>query len=109
MSWMLDVAFDRADDHFANTRGAGFGQQWFQDCHPALHRVRGQQHLGYKQDTVAEICPNDGHATHKRFGQDVVGFPLAFKQDVHAFLDLFFQTIVKVIEHLLDKFFIVEL
>ena len=91
------------------TRGAPVSaKKRLEDGHAALHRVGSQEHLGHKQDPVAEILADDGHATHERFGQDVIGLPLAFKQDVDAFLDLFLQAVIKVIKHLLDKFFIVQ-
>ena len=104
----MDVALDRADHHLADARCAGFGQQRLEDEHAALHRVGGQQHLGYEQDAIAEVGTDDGHAAHKCLGQDVVGFPIAFQQNVHGLFDLFFQTVIKVVEHLLDQFLVVQ-
>jgi trimethylamine--corrinoid protein Co-methyltransferase len=40
------------------------------------------------------------------FGQDVVGRPAALQQDVDAFLDLFLETVIEVVMHLLDEFII---
>ena len=104
----MDVALDGADDHLAHTRRAGFGQKRLEDGHAALHRVGGQKHLGDKEDTVAEILAHDGHAADQRLGQDVIGSPFAFEQDVHGLLDLFLETVIEIVEHLLDKLFVVQ-
>jgi len=43
--------------------------------------------FGHEQDAVAEVVTHDGHAADQCFGQDIVGHPFAFQQDVHAFFD----------------------
>ena len=105
---VVDVALDGADHHFADTRRAGFGQQWLENGHAALHRVGSQQHFGHEEDPVAEILADDGHAANQRLGEDLVRFPLALKKNIHTLFDLFFETVVEVIKHLLDKLFIVQ-
>jgi hypothetical protein len=37
-----------------------------------------------------------------------VGLPAALEQDVDAFLDLFLETVIEVVEHLLDEFLVVQ-
>ena len=58
--------------------------------------------------TEGENQQNDGHPTDQGLGQDFVGFPTTFKKDVHALFDLFLETVIEVVEHLLDKFLVVE-
>ena len=104
----MDVALDRADHHGTHARRTGFGQQGLEDEHAALHGIGGQQNLGNEQDTVAEVVADDGHATHQRLGQDTVGSPAAFQQNVHRLFDLFLETVIEVVEHLLDEFFVIQ-
>src|SRR5450631_3037632 len=51
---VVNVALDGADDDLADRFHTGFRQQRPQDLHAALHRVRGQQHFGHKQDAIAK-------------------------------------------------------
>ena len=106
MSWMSPLTVPIT---ILPTRGAPVSrQQRLEDRHAAFHGVGGQQNLGHEQDTVAEVMADDGHATDQCFGQDVVRGPSAFQQDVHTFFDFFLQAIVKVVEHLFDKFVVVQ-
>mmetsp|Transcript_23492 Transcript_23492/g.41379 ORF Transcript_23492/g.41379 Transcript_23492/m.41379 type:complete len:269 (-) Transcript_23492:92-898(-) len=106
---VVDVAFDCADDHLAHAGCAGFGQQRFQDGHATFHCVGGQQHFGHKQNPVAEVRADDRHSAHKGFGQDIIGLPFALQQNVDPFFDLFLETVVKIVKHLVHKLFVVEL
>ena len=91
------------------TRGAPvFGQKRLKNGHATLHRVGGQQNLWHKEDAVTEIGTNNGHAADQCLGQDLIGFPFAFQQDLHALFDLFLETVVEVVEHLLDKFLVIQ-
>ena len=94
---IVDIALDRADHHLALLGCAGFSQERAQDGHPRLHRVGRHQHFGNKQDAIAEINPDNGHALNQGFGQDTVGRPAAFKEDIDRFNDFILKTIVKVI------------
>ncbi len=106
---VVDVAFDGADDHLADTWCAGFGQKRLEDRHATLHRVRSQKYLWHKQDAVSEVISDDGHTAHKRFGQDIIRFPTALQQDVHGLFDLFLETVIEIVEHLLDQFLVIEI
>ena len=100
---VVDVALDGADDHRADRRRTGLGQERAQDRHPALHRVGGEEHLGDEQDTVPEVDADDAHAFDERIVQDALRFPPALEQDVRAFLDLFPQAVVEIVVHLPDE------
>ena len=68
---VMDVAFDRSDDHLANGLYAGFSQERTQNLHAALHCVGSEQHFRNKQNTIAEINTHDAHA----FDQSVIENP----------------------------------
>ena len=101
---VVDVAFHRADDHFADRFGAGLRQQRAQNFHPAFHRVGRHQHFRDEQNAVAKINADDAHAFHQRFVQNFGGGPAALQQNVGAFNDLFAQAVVEIIVHLFDQF-----
>ena len=104
----MDIALNRADDHRAHRGRAGFGQQRLEDGHARLHGVGRHQHFGNEQNAVAEIDTDDAHAFHQGLGQDIIGSPVAAEQDVDAFDDLIVETVIKVVMHLLDQFFVVQ-
>ena len=100
----MDVALDGADDHLADGRRPGLGQERAEDRHPALHhRVGGEEHLGDEQDAVPEVDPDDAHAFDERIVQNALGHPSALQQDVRAFLDLFLQAVIEIVVHLPDE------
>ena len=88
--------------------GPGFGEKRAQDGHAALHRVGGKQDFRHKQDTIAKIDSNDGHAANQRFSQNAVRLPATLQKDVDALFDLFLETVIEIILHLLDQLIIVE-
>ena len=45
---VVDISLDRADHHRPDWRGAGLGQQWPQERHPALHGFGRHQHFRHK-------------------------------------------------------------
>ena len=99
----MDVALDRADHHLADGPGAGLGEQRAQDLHAALHRVRGQQHLGHEQDAVPEVDADDAHALHQGLVEDPLRAPAPPEQEVGRLRDLLLETVVEVVVHLLDE------
>ena len=104
----MDVALDRADHHRAHLGRAGLGQQGPEDHHARLHRVGGQQHLGHEQDAVAKVDANDPHALDQGHGENLVGRPVAPQQDVDGLLDLFGESVVEVLVHLLHELLVVQ-
>ncbi len=105
---VVDVALHGADDHLADLRSAGLGQQRAQDEHARLHGVGRHQHFGHEEDAVPEVLADDAHALDERRGQNLIGRPFASQEDAHALLDLFLEPIVEVIVHLLDEFVVGE-
>jgi len=57
---------------------------------------------------LTEVFANDFHTADQRFGQHPVRGPVPAKKDVRAFHDFVFQTVIKVVMHLLDKFFVIQ-
>ena len=100
---VVDVAFDRADDHLADRLRAGLGQEWTQDAHARLHRIGGQQHLGHEQDPVAEVDADDAHALDECVVEHLVRAPSTVEQDGRAFEDLVGQAVVQIVVHLGDE------
>ena len=105
---VVDVALDRADHDLADRLDAGLGEERAQDRHPALHRIRGEQHLGHEQDAVAEIDADDAHALDEGVVQDALGRPAALEEDVRRLLDLGLEAVVHVVVHLLGELGVVE-
>jgi hypothetical protein len=76
---------------------------------PDLHGVGAHQHLGYKENAVAEVFADNSHAFDQRLGQNIVGCPAAPEKNIRAFLDFFLKPVIQIVVHLLDKFIIGKL
>ena len=105
---VVDVALDGADHDLADRLDAGIGEERPQDRHPALHRIRGEQHLRHEQDAVAEIDADDPHALDEGVVQHALGRPPALEEDVRRLLDLVLEAVVHVVVHLLGQLGVVE-
>ena len=103
---VVDVAFDGADNHFADRLGAGSSEYRFQKRHAGLHRIGRHQYFGNKQNAVAKIDTDNGHARNQRLVQHLGSFPAPVQQNLCSFGDLFGHAIVEIIVHLLDEFFV---
>ena len=108
LSDVMDIPFHGADHNTAHRFRPGFGQQGPQDSHAAFHSVGRHQHLRHEKDTVPKINADDPHPFHKCVGEHLISRPAPPQQDIGSFFDLFFQPIIEVIVHLLDKFLIGE-
>ena len=51
---------------------------------------------------------HDCHAAHQRLGQNIDRDPIRSSRMLTRFFDLFLEAVIKVIKHLLDKFFVVQ-
>lgn len=106
---VVNVALDGSDHHLAEFRCAGFGQKRTQDRHAGLHRIGRQQHFRHEENAVAKIDADDAHALDQCLGQHVIGCPAAFQEDVRRFLNLLLQTVIEIVMHLLNEFFVGKL
>ena len=93
----------------ANAMKGGMAILRSENRHAALHGVGGEQYLRHKQDAIAEIDTDNGHAIDQRLTQHIFGSPAAVQQNLGALHDFFRQTVVQVIVHLLDKVLVREL
>ena len=87
----------------------GFRQQRLQDGHAGFHRVggpaelRGTNRMPSRKSMPTMVIPPD-----QCISQNVVRLPATFQQNVDAFFDLFSETVIEVVMHLLHQLFIIE-
>ena len=105
---VVDVALNRPDDNSPDRLGAGLRQQGPQHCHTGLHGVGRHQHLGDEQDAVPEVDAHDAHPLDQRVVEHVGSGPAPLQEDARSLVDLFVETVVEVIVHLLDELVIGE-
>ena len=108
LSDVMDIPFHGADYDTADRFRPGFRQQGSEDTHTTLHRVGRHQNFWDKKDAVAKINTDDPHPLHECLREHFIGRPTPLQQDIGSFYDLFFQSIIEVIVHLLDKLLIGE-
>ena len=70
---VVDIALDSADDHCANARHTGFGEERAQHFHARLHGVGRHQHLGNEKDAVAKVNAHDVHTCDEAAVQNFLG------------------------------------
>ena len=75
---VVDVALDGAHDIGADLLRAGLGEQRAEDVERALHRARGDEHLGNEEVAALEPCAHllqrrDERVVEHRLGLHVVG------------------------------------
>jgi hypothetical protein len=105
---VVDVALDGADDDLADRFGPGLGEERPKDLHAGLHRVGGEEDLGYEQDAITEVDADDAHAFNECDVQGAIGRPTPVEQNQGTFDDLGGHAVVEVVVHLIDEVFVTQ-
>ena len=106
MSWMSPLTVPMTmEPSFGAPVSASSGRRI---GHARLHGVGGQQHLRNEEDAVAEIDADDPHALDEGLREDLVGRPAAPEQDVGPLDDLFGETVIEILVHLLHEFIVLK-
>ncbi len=104
----VDVALDRADDHLADLRRAGLGQQRPQDEHAAFIALAASSTSGTNRMPSRKSIPTIRHALDQRLCQRFIGSSSRASAGCGPPPRSLLEAVIEVVMHLLNEVVVVQ-